>query len=174
MFVSRTSSATTTKQRCVIFRSRLYVVTQRCALIHDHRTLVALFFRWRRVARTVWPPSIIRVENKRRRGRSRKVKNIRFENSISTIYQTYPSILPCSLTKEKRSKHLSSYSIFQSQSMQRCVSLPRYPTPSLQTFSHNFFLPEKSVAMRFLSVGAGSLERRCIVTSSLVNGACKT
>lgn len=132
MFVSRTSSATTTKQRCVIFRSRLYVVTQRCALIHDHRTLVALFFRWRRVAHTVWPPSIIRVENKRRRGRSRKVKNIRFENSISTIYQTYPSILPCSLTKEKRSKHLSSYSIFQSQSMQRCVSLPRYPTaPSL-------------------------------------------
>lgn len=114
------------------------------------------------------------VNNSRRRGRSRKVKNIRFENSISTIYQTYPSILPCSLTKEKRSKHLSSYSIFQSQSMQRCVSLPRYPTPSLQTFSHNFFLPEKSVAMRFLSVGAGSLERRCIVTSSLVNGACKT
>lgn len=111
MFVSRTSSATTTKQRCVIFRSRLYVVTQRCALIHDHRTLVALFFRWRRVARTVWPPSIIRVENKRRRGRSRKVKNIRFENSISTIYQTYPSILPCSLTKEKRQTPFKLFNI---------------------------------------------------------------
>lgn len=115
-------------------------------LIHD---LLDLLFCRRRNART-----FIRAVNKDSRWNTRSEKSFNFNDIFDAFFN-----------EEKRYtnsiqafKHLSSCSIFQSQSIAYPFPFPPYPAhPPSKLSRRNFFHPEK-FCRTFSSVGAGSLE----------------